>query len=98
MEVTGELAVENPRADLEEQPGAAGSSPSAALTMRLLITCLTADSVNAVDRLASTAAFAVVGDAPGVGADVAVELADRFGQLGLPGAGRQGIPGRGGVL
>jgi len=36
--------------------------------MRLLITWLTADSVNAVDRLTGSVAFAVVGDAPGVGA------------------------------
>jgi hypothetical protein len=50
------------------------------------------------DRLPGAAAFSVVGDAPGVGTEVAVELAYRFAQFGLFTAGCHGIQGHGDVL
>jgi hypothetical protein len=50
VEVGGQVVVEDPGADLEQQVGAAGCPPHLLLlTMRLLITWLTADSVNAVE-------------------------------------------------
>jgi hypothetical protein len=45
----------------------------------MLMTWLTVESTNAVEMgLTGAAAFPVVGDTPGVGAQVAVELAHRL--------------------
>ena len=50
MKVAGELVVEDVGADLEQEAGAAGCPAHLLfLTMRLLMTWLTADSVNAVE-------------------------------------------------
>jgi hypothetical protein len=50
VEVVGELVVEDAGADLEQQVGAArGPAHLLFLTMRLAMTWLTTDSVNAVE-------------------------------------------------
>jgi hypothetical protein len=89
VKVASELVVEDAAADLEQEVGAAGCPAHLLFFDHAL-----ADDL--VDRgfgerggegFASTLAFAVVGDPLGVGADVAVELADRLEQPGLLRAG-----------
>src|ERR1039458_5221127 len=89
LQAGGELVVEEAYADLEQEVGAAGCPAH-------LLFFDHAFGDDLVDRgfgercgdgLASTLAFPVVGDPLGVGADVAVELADRLEQPGLLRAG-----------
>ncbi len=89
MKVAGELVVKDAGADLEQEVGAAGCPAHLLLFDHALADDLVDRGFGerGGDSLASTLAFPVVGDPLGVGADVAVELADRFEQPGLLWAG-----------
>jgi hypothetical protein len=89
VEVTGEQAVEDPGADLQEQAGAAGGPAHLLLIDHALADHLAADSVSAAE-IGSPARrrSPQSGCARCWRADAAAGLADRFGQLGLPGAER----------
>jgi hypothetical protein len=85
VKVVGELVVEDAGADLEQEVGAAGCPAHLLFFDHALADDLVDRGFGerGGDGLASTLAFPVVGDPPGVGADVAVELADRLEQPGL---------------
>src|SRR5664279_5845048 len=91
VEVVGELVVEDAGADLNEQMGTAWGPAHLLLLYHALADHLVHCGLGerGGDGLAGAAAFAVVGDAPGVGPQVGVELARRGEQLARLVAGLQ---------
>src|SRR5664280_426216 len=89
VEVVGELVVEDPDTDLQQEVRAARGPAHLLLLDHALADQLVDRGLDerGRDGLAGPVALAVVGDPLGVGADVAVELAHRLEQLGLRDAG-----------
>ncbi|HXZ70645.1 MAG TPA: hypothetical protein VEH31_07225, partial [Streptosporangiaceae bacterium] len=93
VKVAGELVVQDAGADLEQEVGTGGCPAHLLFLDHALADDLVDRGLGerGGDGLASTAALPVVRDPPGVGADVAVELADRPEQPGLLRAGLGGV-------